>query len=187
MQKKAKIATLIYISVVIASAILPFFIPPTISDYSYIDWKGKDLSKELYENEDYINDTFEDFNQPEHLYYYDVKGESYEKKVTMVTLQGLVNKHNTSLFVDIVSYDEFWFKRLVEYYNITYTNLSDLEYWDVIAQFKDSIAGLVVYDENLIDTVNVATFLASLKECLVITNGMKDDFEALGITRCASF
>jgi len=182
MRKDEKICIVLYISLVVILGIIPLFLPPNISDLSYINWNGQDLSEDIYEDTDYLNKTFTFFNQTDHLYFYSVKGRSYSEKVAMITLQGLVNKYNTSLFVEETDYDSFWYKKLQEYYGISTTNLSATGYWNVISQFKDRIKGLVIYDEDLIDTVNVATFLASLKECVVITNDMKDEFEAIGIT-----
>jgi hypothetical protein len=183
MEKKAKIFTIIYVSLVIVLGVVPLFLPPTISDFSHIDWKGRDLSADIYENTEYLNNTFTQFNETDHLYFYSVSGMSYEEKVAITTLQGLVNKDNTSLFIEIQSYDNFWFERIVDYNNLSVTNISSLTFWNVISKFNASIKGLAIYDENLIDTVNVATFLASLDECVVITNEMKANFSTYaGIT-----
>ena len=182
MEKKAKISVVVYITLVSVLGIAPLFLPPYISDLSYINWNGRDLSQDIVENADYFNETFTEFNETDHLYYYSVRGKTYAEKVAMITLQGLVNKYNTSLFVEETDYDSFWFGKLVDYYGLSFTNISSENYWDVIDRFNASISGMVIYDEDLIDTVNVATFLASLSDCIVITNQMKANFSVYGIT-----
>jgi len=182
MEKKAKISIVCYIALVSVLGIIPLFLPPYISDLTYIDWNGRDLSQDINENPDYFNETFTEFNETDHLYYYSVRGKAFSERVAIITLQGLVNKYNTSLFVEETDYDSFWFGKLVDYYGLSYTNISTESIWDVIDRFNASINGMVVYDEDLIDTVNVATFLASLSDSIVITNVMKSNFSVYGIT-----
>ncbi|MHA1343219.1 MAG: GxGYxYP domain-containing protein, partial [Promethearchaeota archaeon] len=172
---------ILYCAIVFFLGIIPLFLPPHISDLTYINWNGEDLSKEIEEDPDYLNDTFIEFKKPEHLFFYSVLGKSFNERVTMITLQGLVNKENTSLFIETTDYDKFWFEQAKNYFNLSVTNLSLNHYWNVISKFKDYIKGLVIYDEELIDTVNVATFLASIEDCVVITADMKENFSNIGI------
>ena len=181
MLRKKPILLLIYIAVAIVLGFLPLFFPISISNYKHINWGGQDLSANLSGDPDYLDEIFPEFNEPSHLYVYSLLGKTKAEKYAMITLQGLVNKENIPnrrLFCQEMSEDAFWLEQLEEYFGVATTNISAWRYLeDVVYEFRDFIKGFIIYDENLIDTVNVATFLASLNECVVITGGMYNNFK----------
>ncbi len=163
---------------VIGVGMIPFFTPPYIFDYSHINWNGADLSEGVIGDHTYFN-NFPNFTQPTHLNVYDVRGLPYEQQLVLTTLQGLVNKANTSLYLIYRSSDQFWLDRLHDYYGVNYTNLNNETYWQIIERYNSSIKGVIIYDQNFLDSVNVATFLAGLNECVVVHPNMVNNFSSL--------
>lgn len=163
---------------VIGIGIIPFWTPPYIFDYSHIDWNGADLSEGVIGDHTYF-DNFPNFTQPTHLNVYDVRGLPYEQQLVLTTLQGLVNKVNTSLYLIYRSSDQFWLDRLHDYYGVNYTDLNNETYWQIIERYNSSIKGVIIYDQNFLDSVNVATFLAGMNECVVIHPNMLTNFSTL--------
>ncbi|HUX99242.1 MAG TPA: GxGYxYP domain-containing protein [Candidatus Deferrimicrobium sp.] len=161
--------------VILGIGIIPTCIPPNIYDYNYINWHGADLTSDITGDSTYF-DNFPNFTTPSELDAYDIRALPYDQQLVLTTLQGLVNKENTSLYFIYRESDAFWLDRLKEYYGVNYTISSYASYWNIIEKYNTSIKGVIIYDENLLDTVNVATFLAGVNECVVIHPSMLYNF-----------
>ena len=174
-------------AVVVGLGIIPFWLPPYIYDYGHINWNGADLAQGVTGDYTYFN-NFQNFTTPTDLDAYDIRALPYEQQVALTTLQGLVNKNNTSLYFIYRNSDLFWLARLQEYYDVNYTITSSFTYWDIVIKYNTSIKGVIIYDENLLDTVNVATFLAGVNECVVIHPTMLNNFTSiLGVSPIYDF
>ncbi len=165
-------------AIIIGIGLIPVLYPPYIFNYSHINWKGKDLAQDVTGDYAYFN-NFPNFSTPTHLDVYDIRSLPYEQQVVLTTLQGLVNKANTSLYLIYRDSDAFWLERLREYFGVTYTLWTYSSYWEIIQKYNTSIAGVIIYDENLLDTVNVATFLAGLNASVVIHPSMQTNFATI--------
>ncbi|NVM52658.1 MAG: hypothetical protein HWN66_03060 [Candidatus Helarchaeota archaeon] len=172
---------------VIGVGITPLWLPPYIFDYSHINWNGADLAHDVMGDHTYFN-NFQNFTTPTDLDAYDIRALPYEQQLVLTTLQGLVNKNNTSLYFIYRDSDAFWLARLREYYGVNYTITSSFTYWDIVIKYNTSIKGVIIYDENLLDTVNVATFLAGVNESVVIHPTMLSNFTStLGVSPIYDF
>ena len=130
------------------------------------------------------------------------------ERVCAAALQGLVNRSTPSLYLDYGIYDdpsarrtnevflsdEFWFnkyrsllgnqdQRNMEYYsrkfNLPLTH--DAALLDLVNQHRDLLQGLVVWDEELPDTVNIAVMLAARENLLPVTPGLLQTFSGIGL------
>ncbi|MHA1267190.1 MAG: GxGYxYP domain-containing protein [Candidatus Helarchaeota archaeon] len=164
---------------VIAIGTIPYFLPLYIFDYDHIDWNGADLSQGVVGDDTYF-ENFLNFSQPTHLYMYDVRGLPYDFQLILTTLQGQVNKPNPTLYLIYRSSDQFWLERMDDYYNVNYTNLNNETVWQLLERYNTSYTGVIIYDPNLMDTVNVATFLAGLNNCIVIPPYLENNFTTQG-------
>ncbi|WP_337913882.1 GxGYxYP domain-containing protein [Cohnella zeiphila] len=91
---------------------------------------------------------------------YDAPGDI---KLMLSTLQGIVNRKEPRVYL-LESQEEgklTWLNDL----KIPYALHDD--YWDLVSTFKKEVKGIIVYDPNLPDSINVATTLAGLKDAVV--------------------
>ncbi|MBE0687684.1 MAG: hypothetical protein IH585_16960 [Anaerolineaceae bacterium] len=134
---------------------------------------------------------------------------SYAERVCASALQGLVNRTFPSIYLDYGIYDdptarrtnedflddEIWYskyrdllgnqdQRNLDYYREKYklaitsaVNLKEL----VTANF-DKLSGLVIWDEDLPDTVNTALMLAAQENLLPVTLSIADQLSSTGLS-----
>lgn len=138
----------------------------------------------------------------------DVSQFSYAERVCAAALQGLLNRTKPSIYLDYGIYDdptarrtnenflddEIWYSKYrdmlgnqdqhnLDYYrkkfNLDISTSSDLN--NLIAQHIETLTGLVVWDENMPDTVNVALMLSAQENLLPVTLSQAEQFRTLGL------
>ncbi len=137
----------------------------------------------------------------------DVSQFNYAERVCAATLQGLVNRTAPRLYLDYGIYDdptarrtnedfmddEIWYgkyrdllghqdQRNLDYYqakyNLDFVQSSSLA--AVIEQFREDVNGLVIWDEELPDTVNLALMIAAQDHLLPVDVVLAEKFSAAG-------
>ena len=110
-----------------------------------------------------------DWSDPDNL------NEAWDHAHTAATLQGIVNRHEPRLFFFFVEtgnqcIDEYWWdkyrkpgKWLADRETVTMDNIVDL-----VAAFRDDVAGVVVYDPNVPATSNVASAIAGIENLVAV-------------------
>lgn len=102
----------------------------------------------------------------EEVYSVDLTFQSQEIKTAMATLQGIINRKQPRMLVlnDAGEQNLTWPREL----GISHT--FKLDYMDMIYQFKNEIKGLVIYDEAIPDTVNVAGTIAGVEDAIPVSS-----------------
>ncbi len=124
----------------------------------------------------------------------DVSPLSYQERLTANCLQGLVNRDGAKLFLDYGTYDdpgtrttnsvqmteENWIGKYREV--LKRNDLDNLDYYQgeygfevnqmedlpsAIKKYQDCVKGLVLWDPELIDSVNLALMIAGLRDLLI--------------------
>ncbi|WP_052487171.1 GxGYxYP domain-containing protein [Gordoniibacillus kamchatkensis] len=91
---------------------------------------------------------------------YDAPGDI---KLLMATLQGIVNRKEPRIYL-LENQEEgktTWLNNL----EVPYSIQSD--YWSLLKQYIHEVKGIIIYDPNVQDSINVATTLAGLKDGIV--------------------
>jgi cysteine-rich repeat protein len=121
------------------------------------------------------------------LHIVDLSSMTYDWHLMMTTLQGIVNKDVARIYLifdsfEDISHDRMW----LDYYMTAFeVNTSELNNpLDLLDLFKNQINGYIVYDPLIPDTVNIASTLAAITDCIVIPPGFIQSMEELGITIC---
>lgn len=114
------------------------------------------------------------FAKPCKLEVADVLNEPGDMKLLLATLQGIVNRAEPRIYL-LENAEEGKFVWLDEL-DIPYVVRDNC--WDIVEMFKDEITGIVVYDLNVPDSINVATTLAGLRDAIVASPDL-----ALQLTR----
>ncbi|HSM24603.1 MAG TPA: GxGYxYP domain-containing protein [Anaerolineaceae bacterium] len=138
----------------------------------------------------------------------DVSLFSYAERVCVAAVQGLVNRTSPSIYLDYGIYDDptarrtnenfldddIWYskyrdllgnqdQRNLDYYqkkfNFTISTVTTLE--EIISQHLDLFSGMVVWDENMPDTVNIALMLAAQQNLLPVTVTLAESLNKSGL------
>lgn len=97
----------------------------------------------------------------------DISNATYGEQNLFVTLQGLINRSTPRIYVhqpresrqDEGKYT--WLNDL----QLSYTEISNP--YDLITKYRNEIKGVIVYDTNQPDTINLATSIASLQDAII--------------------
>jgi hypothetical protein len=179
MKYKRFIYLTIFIIIVAIVGILPSFLPISIMDDSKENWDSSKLTN-IIGDDDYYKNTYQNFSTPKNLIVLDLREKDYASQLLLTSLQGLINRKNVTLFLIYRESDLFWLQQLNISHGINYTIYNN-SYWDLIASYNNSFNGLIFYDHNFIETVNVASLLAGVNDSLIIHQNMIDNFTSIGI------
>ncbi len=107
---------------------------------------------------------------PEHLDVYDIRSASHEIQLSVTTMTGLINRQQPKVYLLAREDTAFWLEEV--FTHVPY-NVSPVRGDDVLKLLLDSystyIRGLIIYDPNCIDSINVATTLAGLRDSIVVS------------------
>jgi hypothetical protein len=101
----------------------------------------------------------------------DVTSASYETLLPLSTLVGLINRPLPRVYLVTSDDDTFWLKEVFAHVSqnvISATNENALD--ALLSEYHSLVEGLIVYDTNLEDSINVATMLAAQKNALVVSS-----------------
>ncbi|MGG1880077.1 GxGYxYP domain-containing protein [Paenibacillus cisolokensis] len=109
------------------------------------------------------NQELPTFKSPKKLDVADVYDAPGDIKLLFGTLQGIVNRSEPRIYL-IENQEEGRFAWLNDL-DVPYKVHDD--YWNIFAAYKQEVKGIIVYDPQVPDTINVATTLAGLKDAVV--------------------
>lgn len=110
------------------------------------------------------------FQTPTHLDVYDIFGASPDTQLTITTLVGLVNRPQPQVYLIMGSDEEFWRNEVFTHIPQTVSLMKgNTALAALLKQYKDIIQGMVIYDPNLRDSVNIATMLAAQRNAIVVS------------------
>ncbi len=107
----------------------------------------------------------------EHLVVYDASKDNEDTRLTLAALQGIVNRKDPCIYLinptNPPGADEVWLRYMQEK---GYTGSEErvASFKELLARFKNSIRGVVVYDPDLPGTVNAACMISSVEDALPV-------------------
>jgi putative glycoside hydrolase with GxGYxYP motif/GxGYxY motif-containing protein len=110
------------------------------------------------------------FQTPEHLTIYDLRGASNVVKLCAATMAGIINRPMPRVYQIITDEDAFWLKELlggIPQENSPTSGDGVLE--GMLIPFRSSVQGMIIYDPNFIDSINIATTMAGQTDCIVVS------------------
>ena len=114
------------------------------------------------------NHIFPTFASTKELYVVDLRGKdfyTYHKHLVLTTLQGLVNREKPRIYIIFTDRDYKWLELCSKELGIKVTPITVDE---VIKKFAKYATGYIVYDPKVPDTVNLATTMAGIYNCVVV-------------------
>ncbi len=103
------------------------------------------------------------FREPRYLDAADISKLPGDQQALLTTLQGVINRREPRLywFLSGDGTDQSWLD------TIGIPNTISADPWSLFAKYRAEIAGAIVYDPNVPDTINVATSLAGLESAVI--------------------
>ncbi|MBS4200511.1 hypothetical protein KHA93_12805 [Bacillus sp. FJAT-49732] len=104
------------------------------------------------------------FSKPKHLDVIDIQKNSGEEKILFASLQGNVNRERPRIYLYEDKFGEGKYTWLNDL-DVPYTMVE--KPWDLVLKYKNEVSGIIIYDPEVPDSINVATTLAGLENALV--------------------
>src|SRR5690242_1444020 len=118
------------------------------------------------------------FQVPQHLEIYNLRGASRDVVLTATTMSGLINRPQPRVYLIANNDDAFW---LSQAFGFIAQNTAPLNGNDALSGLLTTygaiVQGCIIYDPNLIDTINIATMLAGQRDSIVVSPAQVADLQ----------
>jgi len=127
-------------------------------------------NKEISKTGGSTNGLLPAFQAPEHLDVYDIRNTSYDVQLSVTTLTGLINRQQPKVYLLSNSDAAFWLDAAFAQVPHDISAARDEAVLEALLNgYRNRVAGLIIYDANFMDSVNVATTLAGQRDCMVVS------------------
>ena len=110
------------------------------------------------------------FQAPEHLDVFDLRTASREVQLSVATLVGLINRPRPQVYLISRNNDAFWLQEI--FASIPY-DISPLAANEILiallASYRDRVQGIIIYDPDFSDSINIATMLAGQQDGIIVS------------------
>ncbi|MFL5628138.1 MAG: GxGYxYP domain-containing protein, partial [Ktedonobacteraceae bacterium] len=110
------------------------------------------------------------FQAPQHLRVYDMRTSSREVQLTVATLVGLINRPQPEVYLISRRNDTFWLQEVLSSlpHDVSSVTGDDI-LKDLLAAYRDRAQGIIIYDPDLSDSINIATMLAGQRDGIIVS------------------
>jgi GxGYxYP putative glycoside hydrolase C-terminal domain/GxGYxY sequence motif in domain of unknown function N-terminal len=110
------------------------------------------------------------FETPAHLEIYDIQNAAYDVQLSVTTLTGLINRGQPRIYLLSNNDAEGLFNALLVHVPHEYIATDREDTLDAMLKtYRDIVRGMVIYDPAMLDSVNVATTMAGLRDAIVVS------------------
>src|SRR5581483_1091676 len=110
------------------------------------------------------------FQAPGHLAIYDLRGATRDTLLTATTMTGLINRPRPEVYLITSNDDAFWLSQAFGFVPQERASVSGDEALNgLLTTYGDTIQGGIIYDPDLVDTINIATMLAGQRDGIVVS------------------
>src|ERR1700680_2871004 len=110
------------------------------------------------------------FETPAHLEIYDIQNTAYDVQLSVTTLTGLINRGQPCVYLLSNNDAEDLFNALLAHVSHEYIATDKGDTLDAMLKTnRDIVRGMVIYDPARLDSVNVATTMAGLRDAIVVS------------------
>ena len=110
------------------------------------------------------------FQPPDHLDVYDIRGASQDTQLAVTTMTGIINRQKPQVY--LLSSDDaaFWLQEAFAQIPQDISSATGNAALDALLNsFASTIQGMIIYDPNSMDSVNIATMLAGQRDGIVVS------------------
>ena len=117
------------------------------------------------------------FQTPKHLTIYDLRRASMEALLSAATMAGLINRPEPGVYLIISDEDALWLKELhtIPQETSPFNGNDVLE--GMLITFRNSTQGMVIYNPDFKDSINIATTIAGQNDCIIVAPGQVQDLQ----------
>ncbi len=110
------------------------------------------------------------FQVPQQLTVYDIRGASPEIQLSAATLAGLVNRPQPKVYLITSNEEVNWLKEIPGSIAQERSAASgDSVLGELLSTFREAIQGMIIYNPDFIDSINIATTMAGQQEGIVVS------------------
>ena len=118
------------------------------------------------------------FQAPEHLDVYDTRNTSYDIQLSVTTVTGLINRQQPKVYLLSRSDDAFWLNQVFAHIPHDISAARDETVLETLLNdYRNRVAGLIIYDPGFIDSVNIAITLAGQRDCIVVSPALAETLQ----------
>src|SRR5947209_9826592 len=116
------------------------------------------------------NNQWPTFQAPDHLDVYDVRGASQDAQLSITTMTGVINRQQPKVYL-LSSVDAaFWLQEVFAQIPHDVSAATGNAALDaLLSSYGSSIRGMIIYDPNCVDSINIATMMAGQQEGIVVS------------------
>src|SRR5438105_8304446 len=116
------------------------------------------------------------FQEPQQLTIYDLRGASMEVLQSATTMAGLINRSQPQVYLIFNDDDDFWLKEIPGSIARESTPTSGNDVLEgMLITFRNYDNGMVIYDPNFKDSINIATTIAGQNDCIIVSPTQAQD------------
>jgi hypothetical protein len=120
------------------------------------------------------------FQAMQHLEVYDLRGAARDVQLAAATCAGILNRPRPRVYLITSDDDDYWLKQLVPaHLQTVVARTGDAALNVLLEKYHLSIQGLIIYDPDLIDSINIATTLAGQRDGMVVSPALAQDLQSL--------
>jgi hypothetical protein len=118
------------------------------------------------------------FQSPDHLDVYDIRGASQDTQLAITTMTGIINRQKPQVYLLSSTDAEFWLQEVFAHipHDISPAT-NDAALNAMLNKYGSSIQGIIIYDPNSIDSINIATMLAGQRDGIVVSPALASALE----------
>src|SRR5438876_5245472 len=110
------------------------------------------------------------FQSPNHLDVYDIRGASQDTQLSITTMTGVINRQQAQVYLLSSADAAFWFLEVFAQMPHDVSLATGNAALDaMLNKYGSSIQGMIIYDPNCIDSINIATMLAGQRDGMVVS------------------
>jgi hypothetical protein len=110
------------------------------------------------------------FQAPQHLDVYDIRSASRDIQLSVTTMAGLINRPQPQVYLVNSDDDIFWLNEaLASVPHDTASASNDDILNALLTAYRSTVQGMIIYDPDFIDSINIATTMAGQRDGIVVT------------------
>ncbi len=118
------------------------------------------------------------FQTVQQLDVYDIRGSSSDVQFAATSCAGIVNRPQPRVYLITGNDDEYWLKQVFGAIPQTLSpHKGNDALHDLLKTYRASLQGLIIYNPDLIDTVNIATTLAGQRDGIVASPTLAQELQ----------
>lgn len=116
------------------------------------------------------NSVWPTLQAPDHLDVYDKRGASQDVQLSVTTMTGVINRQQPKVYLLSGDDDSFWLQEALAQVPYDVSPATGNDALDALLNsYGSSIRGLIIYDPNCMDSINIATMLAGQRDSIVVS------------------